>query len=341
MRIAIDLSGDYVNEVIHGIMLAIERGYVLPGQIAVVGTAEAIESMKRLKKLACLDSYPCAEQIGMGEKFSFETRNKDCSIVRAMNGLKDNHFDCFLSAGNSAIITSLATVMLGRTARGIFPAIAVTMPNVFGRCLLLDVGANANSAPKDLLHNAQMGSIYAEQHLGISRPKIGLINIGEEAGKGNANVHAAHELLSKSGLNFIGYIEGRDIFLGEVDVAVTDGFTGNNILKSNEGLVKMLYGAAKEEFKKSRWSYAALPFLICALPFLLPMIMKLKKRFDYKEFGGGLLLGVNGDVEILHGRSKRKAIALAIREAAKGDKSKASKLIASEMARKHKPPEDA
>lgn len=319
MRLIVDLMGtDHAPlPEIKGIELALKLGFVQPDEITMVGTIEAIDSARRIKSLRQLEYIICKDTIGMGEKVSVSTvkKKKDSSIVMGLHELRDNNSDGFVSAGNSAALTFLGSFMLRRVAHGLFPAIAVPMPNIFGQCLLLDIGANAHATAKNLLQNAQMGAVYAKNCMGKENPRIGLINIGEEVDKGNETIHAAYKLLAESGLNFIGFIEGKDIFLGAVDVAVTDGFTGNTILKSNEGVVKMITGAVKEEFKKHHLSYFALPFLAIAYPLLLPMIKGLKKRFDYEETGGAILLGVNKPVIFAHGRSQPRAIANAIRRA--------------------------
>ncbi|MFA6525819.1 MAG: phosphate acyltransferase PlsX [Candidatus Buchananbacteria bacterium] len=315
MKLIVDLMGgdNAPTVVIKGIELALKLGFVQPDEITMVGTDEALDSARRIKSLRQLEYIICKDAIGMGEKVPVTTvkRKKDSSIVVGLHRLRDNNSDGLVSAGNSAALTFLATFMLGRVAHGLFPAIAVPMPNIFGQCLLLDIGANAHATAKNLLQNAQMGAIYAKNCMGKENPKIGLINIGEEVDKGNKTVHDAYDLLVKSGLNFIGFIEGRDIFMGKVDVAITDGFTGNTILKSNEGLVKLLDGAIRAEFKKHYLSY----FSFLAYPFILPMKKALKKRFFDEETGGAILLGVNKPVIFAHGNSQPLAIANAIRQA--------------------------
>lgn len=345
MKIAIDLNGGDHSplEVVAGISLAIKLGYIFPNQILALGDVTAINILKSqsLKdiNLHAVNYRLCTDVVSMGEKISSFVKKRDSAISEGIKAVKSGETTAFISAGNTAAVVSLAVMILGRIKRGITPAIAVILPSSGGHCLLVDVGANANSAADDLLHNAMMGNIYAREILGLVKPRIGLLNIGEEIGKGHKDIHQAYALLEKSGLNFIGYVEGHDIFQGLVDVVITDGFTGNIILKASEGLAKMIMDMVRWELNRNGFFYLALPFLICALPFLYPILKSLKIKLDYNEYGGALLLGVPGNIIIAHGHSKRKTIAQAILAAVKETEHGITELMVSEILQPKKIPE--
>ena len=189
-------------------------------------------------------------------------------------------------------------------------AIATVFPNLRGRTVMLDAGANVDSKPKHLLQAAIMGSIYAEYVLGMDNPRVGLLNIGEEPTKGNEQALATFPLLQAlKTINFIGNVEGRDIMAGTVDVVVCDGFVGNIVLKTSEGLAKALMQLVKESILAGGY-LAKLGGLL-----IMPSMRKLKKKLDYAEYGGAPLLGVDGGFMICHGSSKAKAIQSAVRAA--------------------------
>ncbi len=321
MKVAIDLNGgDYSpEEVVEGIILAIKHNYILPDQILAFGNLDAINILKlrglKNTSLRSINYRICSDIVGMGEKIKSFAKKRDSTIYEGIKSLKSGEAEAFISAGNTAAIVSLSVMILGRIKRGITPAIAVILPSISGHCLVVDVGANANSDAGDLLHNAVMGNAYAREILSLSKPRIGLLNIGEEIGKGHKDMHRAYDLLENSGLNFIGYIEGNDIFKGTVDVVVTDGFTGNILLKSSEGLAKMIIDLVHWELRNHKFFYLALPFLICAIPFFYPILKSLKLKLDCDEYGGALLMGVPGNIIIAHGNCKRKTIAKAIKAA--------------------------
>lgn len=335
MNIAIDLNGGDLSpiEVIEGIRLALKRGYILPEQILAFGNQEAIDACQKVKdpNFQRVNLRLCTEVVGMGDKIAVIAKKRDSSIGQGIASVKANESDVFISAGNTAAVVSLSVLILGRIKRGIWPAIAVILPSKNGHCLVIDVGANANSDAHDLLNSAKMGSAYAKEILGLDSPRVGLLNIGEEIGKGHRDINSAYELLSESELNFIGYVEGNDIFKGTVDVAVTDGFTGNIILKSSEGLARMILDLVRLELKNNKLFYFALPFLICAMPFLYPILKSLKNKLDYDEYGGALLLGVPGNIIIAHGHAKRRTIAKAIKAAVKEAELGITNLILNEL----------
>jgi glycerol-3-phosphate acyltransferase PlsX len=232
-------------------------------------------------------------------------------MVVAMELVKSGEADAFFTAGNSGGALAAALFRLGRI-RGIKrPAISTIFPSLTpqGYCFILDIGANADCKPEYLVQFAQMGSIYAERVLGVSNPRVAVVSNGEEEGKGNLLVKDTVPLLRASKLNFLGNAEGRDIPAGLADVIVTDGFTGNVIIKLAEGVSKMLLGVLKEELTSSNLSKVG-----AALA--KPAFDKVRSRLDYREYGGAPLLGVDGAVIIGHGRSDARAIRNGIRMAA-------------------------
>jgi glycerol-3-phosphate acyltransferase PlsX len=233
---------------------------------------------------------------------------RDSSMVVGMDLIKRSEADAFVSAGNSGGVMAAALFRLGRI-RGIKrPALSTVYPTTPGICFMLDVGANTDCKPEYLLQFACMGVAYAKRVLGIANPRVGIVSNGEEEGKGSILVQEAYQLLKKSGLNFIGNVEGKDIPAGMADVVVTDGFTGNVIGKLSEGLAESLLSVIKQEIKKS-------PLATVGALLSRPAFDKVKKRLDYAEFGGAPLLGVDGVVIVAHGRSNAKAIKNAVRVA--------------------------
>ncbi|MGA9350522.1 MAG: phosphate acyltransferase PlsX [Anaerolineae bacterium] len=233
---------------------------------------------------------------------------RDSSMVVGMDLVKRGEAEAFVSAGNSGGVMAAALFRLGRI-RGIKrPALSTIYPTTPGLCFMLDVGANTDCKPEYLLQFAYMGVAYAERVLGIANPRVGIVSNGEEEGKGSILVQEAHQLLKKSGLNFIGNVEGKDIPAGMADVVVTDGFTGNVIGKLSEGLAASLLSIIKEEIKKS-------PIATVGALLARPAFEQVRKRLDYAEFGGAPLLGVDGVVIVAHGRSNAKAIKNAVRVA--------------------------
>ena len=248
--------------------------------------------------------------IDMGESPITAIRKKrDASIVLTAKAVGDGKADAMVAAGSTGAAMASALFNIGRVAGVDRPAIGVVLPSLTKPCILVDAGANADCLPEMLVQFAHMGSTFMNSVLGIKSPKVGLLNIGEEEGKGNAFVNLAYGMLKKdSQIDFYGNVEGRDLFNGTVDVAVCDGFTGNVALKSAEGIVTMLLTAMKDEFRsKLRYQTGAL--------LLKPALRRMKTLVDPDEFGGALLLGINGICVISHGGSKASAIKNAIRVA--------------------------
>jgi glycerol-3-phosphate acyltransferase PlsX len=230
-----------------------------------------------------------------------------------------------VSAGNTGACMAASLLGIGRIKGIERPAITSLMPTIKGFCLVVDVGANVDCRPSQLLQFGMMASVYAERVLGISNPRVGLLNIGEEPTKGNEASVKTYELLQNSSLNFIGNIEGRDIAKGEADVVVCDGFVGNIVLKFAEGLGTALFGMLKDEFTKSLTTKLAAGVL-------RPGMRNIKKKMDYTEYGGAPLLGVNGISIVAHGTSNAKAIYNAIRVARDAARNQVVQTIAETLA---------
>jgi phosphate acyltransferase len=233
-------------------------------------------------------------------------RSAKNSMGVGMDLLKDGKADAYVSAGNTGGAMAIALSRLGRLSGVKRPALSVLFPVKGGKCVVLDIGANAECKPEYLLQFALMGAVYAEHILGVTSPRIGLVSNGEEAGKGNELVKATYPLLEASGLNFIGNIEGKELFGGQVDVAVTDGFTGNVLMKGAEAVAKLITDRLREELM------ASIQTKIGGL-LAKPAFRELAKDLDPREVGAAPLLGVNGLVFVAHGRSDAKALVSAIR----------------------------
>lgn len=248
-------------------------------------------------------------------------RKKDSSLVVGMRMVKEQKVSGIVSAGNTGAILAGGTFVVGRIKGIERPALAPLIPTKNGHSVLLDVGANADCKPQYLAQFAQMGYIYAQNALGIENPKVGLVNIGTEAGKGNMLTKETYSLLEEmEHINFIGNVEARDLTDGQADVLVCDGFTGNVVLKNMEGMGSFILKAIKDEIMtKTRYKMGGL--------LIKPMIGALKKKFSSQEVGGVAMLGVNGLVVKAHGNSNDVAIFNAIRQAKQFVKAEVSKTI--------------
>jgi len=255
---------------------------------------------------------------------------KDSSMVVGFNLLKEGKGDVFISAGNSGALLTGATLLVGRIKGIDRPALAGILPAYKSRLVLMDCGANTNCKPINILQFAQMASIYLETTIGVKNPKVGLLNIGTEETKGNELTKESYQLLKQKSnelnINFIGNIEGRDAFSGEVDIVVTDGFTGNIFLKAVEGLGKFVKRTLSESLKKNIISK------IAALP-SMPAIKRFSKSVDYKEYGGALFLGVKKPVVKAHGSSDEKLFEFTIKQAEEFVKNKAVDKLIEEFAK--------
>jgi len=280
--------------------------------VILVGDRDAIE-----REVARLDAgrldieiRHASQVVGMAETPSVALRRKrDSSLRIAAELVRDGHASAFISAGNTGAAMAIAMFVIG-VLRGIDrPAIAAVLPSLKRYTVLLDVGANVAPKPWHLFQYALMGHVYARGILGVERPRVGLLSVGEEEGKGNDLTKEAYDQLKESSLNFVGNVEGRDIYNGSCDVVVTDGFTGNVALKISESLAEMLGAMIKEELTRDVRSK-----LGAALA--MPAFGRFRKRVDYTEMGGAPLLGIDGAAIICHGASPVKAIKNAVRVAA-------------------------
>ncbi|HVP38349.1 MAG TPA: phosphate acyltransferase PlsX [Candidatus Saccharimonadales bacterium] len=254
------------------------------------------------------------ERIEMGDAAALAARRKrNSSLVVATRLHKEGEIDALVSAGNTGAVVATSLFNLGRLEGVDRPAIAALfpVPNTQAGSVVLDVGANSDCKPIHLLQFAIMGTLFARHVLGVKRPRVGLLNIGEEATKGNELAQEAYQLLSATteDIEFLGNVEGRDVFRGTADVVVCDGFTGNVVLKTAESVAELLVTWLRRELKSDPVSL--LGGLMSRAAF-----RRLRARMDYAEYGGAPLLGVNGVVIIAHGSSSSKAITNAIRTAA-------------------------
>ncbi len=257
-----------------------------------------------------LEIRHAAEAVEMGESPMAAVRRKKQSSIRiGLELVKRGEAEAFISAGNTGAVMAAALLLLERLPGVERPAIAVITPTVSGRAVLLDAGANVDCKPRHLVQFAVMGNVYARDVLGCGRPRVGLLSIGEEECKGNELTREAFKALEEErSLQFIGNVEGRDVFSGSADVVVCDGFTGNVALKISEGLAEAIFHLLREEFQSGLRARVG-SFL------LMPSFRRFKRRVDPDEFGGAPLLGVTGVCIISHGRSTAKAIMNAIRVA--------------------------
>jgi glycerol-3-phosphate acyltransferase PlsX len=309
MRIAVDaMGGDFgPKATVPGALRAAADFGV---DILLVGLESAIrrEADRAGGIGARISVVDAPEAIGMGESLLAFRKKKASSIRVGAQLVKDGRAEAFVSMGNTGAVVYISRDVLG-ALRGIDrPALALLVPGIEGQTLLLDVGANANCQPHNLVQFALMGKIFMEAVAGVKDPRIGLMSIGEEKGKGNDLVREAFDRLQAAPLRFIGNVEGKDLFSGVADVVVSDGFTGNIALKVSEGVVQSVTSMARHEITKN--IFAKLGYLL-----MKRHLKKLYKKFDYSEYGGAQLLGVDGVCIIGHGRSNpaavRNAVALA------------------------------
>lgn len=309
MIIAVDaMGGDYAPaEIVKG---AAQGSKLYGVDVILVGDETKIRQYlpPEFAKSSSVSIRHAAETIGMDEHAAAVRTKKDASVVVAASLVKEGQADAMVSVGNTAAAMAVATLRLGRISGIARPAIASVMPSGSGGTVMLDAGAVVDCTVEQLKQFALMGSVYAERVLSIERPRVGLLSVGEEKSKGSEIIKAAHEVLAATPVNFIGNVEGRDLFSGAADVIVTDGFAGNVALKTAEGLADYIKRLVQDELR-------AHPLAYVPLALLLPFLSRLKKKLDYSEYGGAPLLGLNGICIIGHGRSKARAVASAVRAA--------------------------
>ncbi len=276
-----------------------------------------------------LKIYNCTETIEMEDIPTQAIKHKkDSSMVVGFNLLKKNEGDVFISAGNSGALLTGATLLVGRIKGVDRPAIAPMLPSYKKGLMLVDAGANTNCKPINLLQFAEFANIYLKKIYNIDKPAIGLLNIGTEETKGNDLMKESYKLLKEKAvdydINFVGNVEGREAFSGEIDAIVTDGFTGNIFLKTVEGLGKLVKRSLTESLKKNLLS------TIGCIP-ALPGIKRFTKTMDYKEYGGALFLGVKKPVVKAHGSSDEYLFYFTIKQAEKFAESNAVEILKQEF----------
>jgi glycerol-3-phosphate acyltransferase PlsX len=314
MRIAVDAMGGDVGPAVNveGALAAVREHAV---EVVLVGDRGSVEREldRHGPPRAVRDAVSvrhASQVVAMGEAPAQALRRKRDSSLRVAAALvRDGEAAAFVSAGNTGAAMAIAMFTLGVLPGVDRPAIAVVLPNKTGRTVLLDVGANVEPKPWHLVQYAMMGHVYARDLLGVSAPRVGLLSVGEEEGKGNDLVREVFKALEAAPINFLGNVEGRDVYNGQADVVVTDGFTGNVCLKISESLADMLFHLIREELTRSALSRAG------AL-LARPAFRRFWKRVDYTEMGGAPLLGINGACIISHGASPPRAVKNAIRVAA-------------------------
>jgi glycerol-3-phosphate acyltransferase PlsX len=324
--IAIDaMGGDFGPEpIIEGLIQALDEKKF---KAILVGNQDEILSFLPQYYLDSdfIEIVHCEDVISMSDAATDALRRKDSSIYKAVEQVRDGKANAVVSAGHSGATMTLATLRIGRLEHVNKPPLATLMPNMSGqKSLLLDVGAVTDCKARNLYEFAVMGSAYAKEVMNIAKPKIGLLSNGEEDSKGNELTKEAFPLLKEID-GFIGNVEGRDIFNGKADVIVTDGFTGNVVLKTSEGVASTIIDLMRQNIKKS------IPAKIGALLMKRKVFSNLKKQIDYAEYGGAPLLGVNGCAIISHGSSNAKAIKNAIFQALKFSQSDINKKIEEEL----------
>lgn len=310
IKIAIDaMGGDFGPEpIIEGVVMALEEQQFLP---ILVGDKEEILSLLPQYYANKVEIVASSDVIDMADQATNALKRKDSSIYKAVELVRNKEADAVVSAGHSGATMTLATLRIGRLPHISKPALATLMPSLGkNKTLVLDVGAVTDCTPQNLYEFGAMGEAYVEKTLNVKNPRVGLLSNGSEETKGNALTKEAFKLLQNLH-GFVGNVEGKDIFNGNVDVVVCDGFTGNILLKTSEGVVTTVFALMKQYIRKS------LPAKIGALMMRKKVFVNMKKEVDKDEYGGAPLLGVNGCAIISHGASNAKAIKNAIFQAIK------------------------
>lgn len=314
MKIALDaMGGDFAPvEIVKGAVEALNEDEKI--EIILVGKKEEIEKelIKYKYDIKRVEIVDAREKIEMTDDPMSAIKNKkDSSMIRTLELVKDGVANGSVSAGNTGALITTSQLKLRRIKGVLRPAITTIFPGRKRDIVLMDVGANADCRPEFINQFATMGALYYRERFGVKNPKVGLLNIGTEEGKGNEITREAYKLLLENkNINFYGNIESREMMDGEVDVLVTDGFTGNMILKTSEGIAKYIFYVLKKEIEKSFFGK------IGAI-FLKHIFKGLKVKMDSSEYGGALFLGVNGISVKAHGNSNAKGIKNAIKVANK------------------------
>ena len=322
VRLAVDaMGGDHgPAEVVAGALLYAAEAP--DDEVILVGVPEQILALVPGGLPANARIVPASQVIEMHEHPAMALREKkDASILVTCDLVRRGEADAVVTAGHTGAGMAAAVLRLGRAPGVDRPALAVQMVTDTGPLVLLDIGANPDSTPENLVQYAHMGSLFAERALGVARPRVALLSIGEEKGKGDARIQRATELLDASGLNFLGNVEGKDLVHHPADVVVCDAVLGNVLIKFFEGLATFIFDRWAEEFRGS---------LRGRLAYLLmrPGIGRIRRTFDYEVLGGSPLLGVRGTVIITHGRAKRRMIKHALGVGAAAARVRLPELIA-------------
>jgi glycerol-3-phosphate acyltransferase PlsX len=313
----------------HGPAAAVEGAVLASRELGIrpvlVGPRERVlAELARLGAASGVGVVDAPDVVGMGEKVTLSTIKKRSSIQVAVELVRAGEADAFFSAGNTAACWTIARQVLGSLPDVERPALAAVVPNRRGRTVLLDVGANAQCKARNLEEFAIMGSAYARGVLHVASPRVGLMSVGEEQTKGSELVREAHEVLKASRVNFAGNVEGHDIFTGDVDVVVMDGFTGNVVLKTCETLAEFVIELVRQEVERdARGRFGEW--------LLMPALRAARQKSDPAEIGGAPLLGLRGCCVIGHGRSRPQAIRNGIRAAAEFHTSGVNGAIADEV----------
>ena len=307
MRIAIDaMGGDFGSQpLVEGVLLALQEKKF---SAVLVGNKEILLPLIPKDLSAQVEIVHCDDFISMDDGATSALKRKDSSIFVAIELLKNKQVDAVVSAGHSGATMSLATLRIGRLKGVSRPAICTLMPRIDGnRSLIIDAGANTDCKPENLYEFGIMGCEYANSILGYKNARIGLLANGEEECKGNEVTKSAFEILKKH-TAFVGNIEGNNIFDASIEVVVCDGFVGNVVLKTSEGIADSIVHLLKKYIKESAIG-------IFGALFMKQVFRRLKKQIDYAEYGGAPLLGIDGNVIICHGKSNAKAMKNAIFQA--------------------------
>jgi glycerol-3-phosphate acyltransferase PlsX len=310
MKIVVDaMGGDYAPEtIIEGAVRAVNEFNV---EVVLVGDEKRINLLLKKQRYSPdrIQIYPSSEVIGMSESpVTGVRKKKNSSIVLGIDLVKKGIGQAFFSAGNTGAVVCASTLKLGTLSGIERSGIAIHVPTLKGFSIVIDVGANINPKPVQLLQYGIMADAYFRYIFNKDNPGVGLLNVGEEESKGTEFVKETHSLMSKSNLNFMGNVEGKDLFSGKCDIIVCDGFVGNIALKVSESFAESITKFLKRSLKYN-------PVGLLGLGFLSLGLSRFRKQIDYSEYGGAPLLGINGVVIIGHGRSGAKAVKNAIRVA--------------------------
>ncbi len=327
MKVAVDaMGGDYgPAAVVEG---SVQASSSLGVPIVLVGDRGRIESELKKYKTASLDISirHTSEEVAMDESPIKAIRSKrDSSLRVCFELVRSGEASAVVTAGNSGAAMAAGILLFKKISGVERPAIAVAVPTMKSPAVLLDVGGNVDCKPLHLVQFAIMGDVYARYVLKEDRPRVGLLSNGEEEGKGNELTRETHACIKKLPLNYVGYVEGRDIYRGDVDVVVADGFVGNVVLKLSEGLVEAVASMLKEEITSSL--FAKIGYMLSRGAF-----KRFRKKVDYAEYGGAPLLGIDGVCMISHGRSNPKAIKNAVTRAYEYSRGRVNEHLREEIA---------